>query len=235
VPDLENLLALQRLDTAMDQLRHRRSHLPERVRRREIDSQLTALRGELTSARREQDTASASQAELETSIGQLNGRINEIDKRVRIISTPKELQALEHERESLLSRRGALEDSELEIMEQLEQLDARMSSLSERIEALGAQADAATVAVAEADAQLDADETGFVAQRAPLVESITATLLTRYETMRPKLGGIAVAALEHGHCSGCRLQLPATELDRLRHAADGDVVICEQCGRILVR
>ena len=64
---------------------------------------------------------------------------------------------------------------------------------------------------------------------------VPAGLLATYDSMRPKLGGMAVAQLEHGHCTGCRLQLPASEIDRIKHQAADEIVTCEQCGRILVR
>jgi predicted nucleic acid-binding Zn-ribbon protein len=36
-------------------------------------------------------------------------------------------------------------------------------------------------------------------------------------------------------CEGCRLELNPQELQRIRAAADDEVVRCEECRRILVR
>ena len=38
-----------------------------------------------------------------------------------------------------------------------------------------------------------------------------------------------------GTCMGCHLQLPATEVDRLKRLEPDTLVFCDQCGRILVR
>ena len=50
-----------------------------------------------------------------------------------------------------------------------------------------------------------------------------------------RFDGVAVARLVGSHCDGCHLTLPAMELDRIRHLPEGELVTCEQCGRILVR
>ena len=60
-------------------------------------------------------------------------------------------------------------------------------------------------------------------------------LLSEYDRLRKKLGGVGAARLANGSCTGCHLALPATELDRIRHQAPDAVAHCDQCGRILVR
>jgi uncharacterized protein len=52
--------------------------------------------------------------------------------------------------------------------------------------------------------------------------------------LRHDLGGIAVARLVGTNCGGCHLTLSAVELDRIRHEPGDAVVICEECGRLLV-
>ena len=58
-------------------------------------------------------------------------------------------------------------------------------------------------------------------------------LRTEYERLRARLGGIGVARIIHGTCSGCNLSLSSTELDHIRHGGVTDIFHCEQCGRIL--
>jgi predicted nucleic acid-binding Zn-ribbon protein len=64
---------------------------------------------------------------------------------------------------------------------------------------------------------------------------LPADLAATYERLRSQLGGIGAAKLVGSSCGGCHLALPATELDRIRHAAPDALVYCDQCGRILVR
>src|SRR5947209_3691288 len=71
--------------------------------------------------------------------------------------------------------------------------------------------------------------------RGAAAAGIPEDLLSQYERLRAKQGGIGAARLVGNRCSGCHLTLPATELDRLRHQTPDVVVLCDQCGRILVR
>ena len=68
----------------------------------------------------------------------------------------------------------------------------------------------------------------------PVVLLVVLELLAEYERLRARLGGIGAARLEHGTCMGCRMKLPATELDRIKHQSPDELVHCDQCGRILV-
>ena len=44
-----------------------------------------------------------------------------------------------------------------------------------------------------------------------------------------------MARLVGTNCGGCHLTLSAVELDRIRHQPGDAVVLCEECGRLLVR
>jgi predicted nucleic acid-binding Zn-ribbon protein len=235
VPDLQPLLALQRLDTAADQARHRKAHLPERDSLRTAQLELASLSrraGEVEGRVAEIETA---QETLERDIDTARSRITEIDRRSRLVSVPKELQALEHERTSLSGKQRTLEDAELELMEELETLTAERDRLVEDIATASSVADTATIALAEAEASVEADLNRLVAERAVAVSDLPPESVANYDRLRPKFGGVAVASLEHGVCTGCRLQLPATELDHIRQQPPDALINCEQCGRILVR
>jgi len=64
---------------------------------------------------------------------------------------------------------------------------------------------------------------------------IPADLMALYEKIRARENGIGAAALHQRRCQGCRLELTASDVGRLRDAAPDEVLRCEQCQRILVR
>jgi len=235
VSDLASLLTLQRVDTAIDQGRHRRSHLPEAATAKSARDALRAAEAKLASITATMVAEEAEQSTHERRIEEYNARIVEIDRRTKIVSVPKELQALSTERDGLVARRGEAEDHELEVMERIESLTAEIDALEVILADARTADDAATVALAEAQVAVDAELARLAEERVAAVGQVPAALLVTYESMRPKLGGVAVAELEHGHCTGCRLQLPASEIDRIKHQAADEIVTCEQCGRILVR
>lgn len=233
----EELLAVQDLDLAIDQLRHRRAHLPERGELKQVESERAALATELAQAVAARDEVAARQAGFEKDIAASEGRIAEIDKRMYSgeVSASKDLQAMATEIEHLKARVSKLEDAALEAMDEREPLDAAVADLEARDAGLVELGERLRAAITDAEASIDSDLVAEVEQRTTAATAVPADLLAEYERLRTRLGGIGAARLEHGTCMGCRMKLPATEIDRIKHQPPDALVHCDQCGRILVR
>jgi predicted nucleic acid-binding Zn-ribbon protein len=139
-----------------------------------------------------------------------------------------------HEIESIKTRVSTLEDHALEAMDEREPLDASVAELDERDAGFVALAAQLTAAIAAAEVEIDAEVARETEARSAAAASVPDDLLAEYERLRGRLGGIGAAKLEHGTCMGCRMKLPATELDRIKHQSPDELVHCDQCGRILV-
>ncbi|MEZ5229358.1 MAG: C4-type zinc ribbon domain-containing protein [Acidimicrobiales bacterium] len=128
-----------------------------------------------------------------------------------------------------------MEDDELELMEQLEEIEARVDSANAECEttrqAITAKQTELEIALEEVDAQVVTNE----AARAEAATVVPTELLVRYEQLRGDMGGVAVARLVSNSCSGCHLSLSAVEADKMKHLPDDAVVTCDSCGRILIR
>ncbi|MGL5866380.1 MAG: zinc ribbon domain-containing protein [Dermatophilaceae bacterium] len=232
----QRLLGLQAIDTRLDQLAHARATLPQLAeladlqgKARLLDDQLVRTRTELGDVQREvakadadvqlvRDRAARNQARLDAGTG-----------------TAKDLQALQHELESLARRQTELEDVELEVMERVDaaerdlaELERGRSELAERITALEAARDAAV-------ATLDAEAAEIGGPRPVVAGEVGGDLLALYEKVRASSGGTGAAALRQRRCLGCQLELNSVDLQRIRDAAPDEVLRCEECRRILVR
>lgn len=233
----EALLAVQDLDVASDQHRHRLEHLPARARLTAIG----ARRGELESRRRaEQDARgelSARQATLEAELAATEQRRREVTARLYggSVSASRDLQAMASEVEALSARVSQLEDEGIAVLDQLEPLDAALAVVDVEQAALDAEEAEAQAEVARAGAELRTELDRLASERASAAAGVPADLLATYERLRDRLGGVGAARLVGDRCGGCHLTLPSTELDRVRHLPADAVVTCEQCGRILVR
>jgi uncharacterized protein len=64
---------------------------------------------------------------------------------------------------------------------------------------------------------------------------LPADLVTTYQKLRERNGGIGAAPLVGKRCMGCRMELNPADLGRIKAAASDVVLRCEECGRILVR
>ncbi len=69
-----DLLALQRTDTRLDQLRHRRTHLPERADLEVLDGALADLGGDLEKLTSRQTDLTRSQSRLEDEVATIEDR-----------------------------------------------------------------------------------------------------------------------------------------------------------------
>jgi predicted nucleic acid-binding Zn-ribbon protein len=236
VSDLEALLLVQERDTTIDQLRHRRATLPERAELRDVEARLGSLAAEHAEATKVRDVVAERQANLEGTIAASEARIAEIDKRMYSgeISASRDLQAMTTEIASIKARVSTLEDNALEAMDEREPLDAAVAELESREATLFADRKRLTAAIAEAEDAIDAELLAEEVARRDAAAVVPEGLNETYEKLRARLGGIGAARLEHGTCMGCRMKLPATEIDRIKHMSEGTLVFCDQCGRILV-
>jgi hypothetical protein len=234
--ELEALLELQDYDTRIDQELHRKAHLPERAQVAELGAASALEESARTSLASVHDVVATHQAEAERELKATEDRIVQVNKRLYggTVSASRELQAMANDVVGLRRRASELEDRALGLMEEREPLDkqlgeydARLAELSQRRQELSQQLQAA-------EADVDASLSVLRAQRQEAAGAIGPQLLARYERLRERLGGVAVARLTGGRCDGCHLSLSAMELDRIRHEAAGSLEYCEQCGRILV-
>jgi uncharacterized protein len=231
------LLDVQALDTRADQLRHRRQHLPERT-------ELTARRGDLVSLTSTVDEIDGrrqallrDQRRLEDEVAALGDRAIAADKTLYsgTVRAPRELQALQADIESIRRRQHDLEDRELDLMEQIEPLDAELAVHAVARAELEARVADLSTRIAAAEADIDAELATVVAERASAVADLPSELLEEYEHLRSRLGGIGAARLSGNRCEGCHLTLSAMEVDGIRHQLPGALVHCSECGRLLVR
>jgi predicted nucleic acid-binding Zn-ribbon protein len=232
-----DLLRLQEHDSAVDRLRHRRQNLPEAAELRAVEDEIARLEATLAEVGARAGEAARAQRRVEDELASVEAKIAELDRRLYsgAVTIPRELQAMQAERESLRARRSSLEDGVLEAMGEREPLDEEVAGLEGRRRELDAEGSRLRAAVAEAEAAIDKELAAETEARAAAAASIPDDLRTLYEQLRPRLDGVAAAPLVNGRCGGCHLALPATEVDRLRREPPDALVRCDQCERILVR
>ena len=231
---LRILMEVQQRDLLMDQLAYRRRELEQRKALASIESRVAALADRAQRLGSERSVLAQRQEQIENHVTAYSNRIAAIESRLREGGAYREVQAMSAETDSLSRHRRELEDNELEVMEQLEPVDQELEAIEGELAALRSESESATGALASAEASLDAEAGTVQAERAALAVSLPADLAATYERLRQRLGGIGAARLLDGACGGCHLKLPSGERERVLHATPGQVVFCDQCGRILV-
>jgi predicted nucleic acid-binding Zn-ribbon protein len=230
----DDLLELQRLDTTADQLAHRRQHAPERTAATEAAAALAAHRGRRAAAVERSEELELGIDALERDGEQLGAQRTKLEAQLRTVIAPREAEALMHELAMLAERRDGLDDQELASLEEQSSLADEIVALDAASPGIEAASREATAALTGLEAEIDGELAGIGAERAALVPRIDASAVARYDRLRSRLGGVAVARLDGSRCGGCHLDLSTSELEDVRAVGAGELADCPQCGRMLV-
>ena len=235
--EFHTLLEMQEHDTVLDQLRHRRETLPERAARVDLLAQGQRIATERDQLAAQRDDIAKREADVEAELATSEERANTLDKRMYSgeISASRDLQAMAEEIERLKQQASTLEDRALALLEEREPLDASIAELESQLRSLADEIHALEAAIKAAEVEIDAEIASEESARSGLASQISDALIARYEALRKKLGGTGAALLHGPQCGGCHLTLPAQEVDRIKHAPADELILCDQCGRILVR
>lgn len=231
------LLDLQQHDTALLQLAHRRSSLPQIAQVQDLEAQLGSFQLKLVAIKTEISDISLTQAKADNDVLQVVQRAERDQQRLDsgAVTSAKDLEALQHEIVSLKKRQTELEDVELEIMEQLEEARAVQVEIEAQVATTTAALEQATGSRDDEFADIDSLIAIEMSARQQVAQTVDAELLALYDKVRIDLGGVGAALLHRGACQGCHISLDATEVDRIRNLPADTVVRCEECRRILVR
>ncbi|WP_211658665.1 zinc ribbon domain-containing protein [Phytoactinopolyspora halophila] len=228
---------MQGLDLKLDQLAHRRRTLPELNELESLAAEHARLSDALVVAQTKVTDLERERERADSDVEQVRDRKARDQKRLDAgqVSSPKELESLQREVESLNRRQSELEDAEIEIMERLEEAQSEVQSLTAERDKTAERAREVQQTRDAKWAEIDQEAEEARTRRAELVEELPTELMELYEKIRSSQGGIGAAALRRRTCEGCQLQLDASELKRIESFAPEVVVRHEECRRILVR
>ena len=231
------MLELQTVDSSIGHLSHRLKSLPEHRALAQLAERRTDVIEAEGRTRTEVDDLAREQRKADAHVEQVKARRARDQERIDSgsISDAKQLTALQHEVRTLDQRISDLEDEELEVMERLEDSQARLTRLEKELAQIESDADNLTSARDAAASKIAEQHSAAVAEREALAAEIPPALLALYDKLRDQLGGVAVGAVQQKRCGGCHLNIGASDLASMAAAPSDEVLRCEECDRILVR
>lgn len=233
--DQLQLLKIQELDTKIGQLVHQRKTLPVIGKISDLQDRKTDIDRALVNSRTAMEDLRRELTKAEGDVEQVANRIKRNESRLTAgEGSAKDLAALQSELGSLQIRHDELEEIQIGVMERLEEHQSTVAELETAAQELQVDIDAAEAERDQQDVEIVTAGREATTQRRVLAQAIDQNLLSQYDRIRKHIGQGA-AALKYRRCQGCQLELNSHDLDRIRNAADDDVLRCEECGRILVR
>jgi predicted nucleic acid-binding Zn-ribbon protein len=138
---------------------------------------------------------------------------------------------MEREIEGLEKKIRAFEDSEIEIMERMEEAKNFIRERESELKRGEGQVKAHLEALEKRLGEIQAELKELAAERSKLTEGVDPDWISRYERLLAHTGDFALVAVENGGCGGCHMKLPP----QVAHdARKGDsMVSCPYCGRLL--
>jgi hypothetical protein len=220
---------LQVLDRQLQELEGKLSTVASRVE--EIRTQTETSQGELSKLTDEEKQSSVARKKLEKELAEGEARIRNRRMRINLVRNDKELQALNHEVDSLKENNQRLESEILALMEGVDVRAARIKELTELVEKGRKDLTAAEKEIAAEVEELKGAISKQRRERAKVASEIEQPLLRRYEMIFARRQGLAVAFVKGGTCQGCRVRIPPQLYNEIQKHLR--IHSCPSCQRIL--
>jgi uncharacterized protein len=229
LPELSKLIDVQELDKVIQEVVGELERLPGELKAEEaaledVKAQQAATLHELEDLQKQRRDTEAETAEMEDGIKKSRGRLMEIKSNIEYKAMLKEIAFKEDQRDQRETR----------MLELLEQMEAKKKALAE-IEAQINESQAIlaqhSAEVAAGVKKLEERRAGLEVQRKKLRKGMPAQLLKRYEFIRQRRNGTAVAAVCDGVCFGCHMNILPQQFIDLQKGLE--ILQCPHCQRIL--
>lgn len=231
------LLEIQRLDTETEQLQHRRVNLSQR-------HDLRAARAEQSDVQKKIDTVALQRIEVLTRQKRLEDEAAIIQAKADVddnrlysgeITAIRDLQALQDEIVGLRSRQGMLEERAIEALVEAEELTEQAGALEEQRRVSDERITVLEAELASAEAAIDDQLAALLTARAEAAATAEKAAVAQYERMRETFGPSTAVPFDPSSGCGCPHQMPAVEVARIKRCAEGEVLDCAECGRLVLR
>ncbi len=226
---LENLLVIQDRDQKAKDLKSDLERMP--IEKEQASLKLAKLKEAVKSI---EETIMENEVAMKNLELDINTRKDSIAKlKVQQFETRKneEFTAMEHEIDRYSEEITQLEDSQLELMEKGETLNAQLNEARADLDKNQQTVDAEISIISERSNQCNKQLDEIKADRITISSKIEEDLLDRYDRIFKSKKGIAVCELDNDICAGCHMKVTPATAAAVR--SEKTITVCDQCGRIL--
>ena len=229
-PDLEHLIELQNLESAIEEARRRIAAHPQRVA--DADARLAQAKEAVDAAKQRLKTSQEARRDQEKEAATYQSRLSKFKDQLSAVKTNREYQAMQHEIETAQKELGVVEERVLEGMMEADALTADVKKAEQTLAARQKEVDAEKKTLAEELATVQAALTEATEKRTARVGSLPPQLIALFEQVARARKGVAIAtATRDGLCSACHVRLRPQVFQQVR--TNDTVVQCDSCQRIL--
>ena len=226
---LKALEELQQIDLEANEVQAELEALPGR--RAEAEAAVAAARRGWEEAKARLEGNERERRQLETLLGMERDKVKKWEGRLGEIKTPREYAALSREIDIAKKTNDGQSEQLKELTAQAvaikQAVDAKEEELSEREAGAQAAVEEVEKRKAAADEKMKALET----RRAAAVKQVDPGLLAKYENIKRRRAGVAIAPVVGMTCKGCHRNIPPQLAITLQRA--NSIETCPSCHRII--
>jgi len=229
-PELERLIQLQHLESAIAEARAHIAAHPQRVA--EADGRLADADRVVQEATQRLKDAQKARGDSEKDAAVYQARLTKFKDQLSAVKTNREYTAMQHEIETAKKELGAAEENVLERMMEIDQVTVEVKQAEVAKAAQKKTVDADKAALATELASQEKTLAEKTAARAALISSLEPRLMSLFEQVAKVRKGVALSmATRDGLCSICHVRLRPQVFQQVR--TNDNVVQCDSCQRIL--
>jgi len=228
--------ALLRLSEVDLEIAHIKQEITKNIESQELvdlRAKQSELAGALIASRTILENYESAQRRADDDLHLVEERIRKDRERLSQSSSPKDVQGLQSEIESLERRKSDLEDAELELLAELEQAQAAMDAVASEKNANAAMLEALQESIQKKIDELKGRGRKLTADREILVSKISEEVLKKYTALSARQ--VAVGKIENRACTACRMGLTANMIDSINDLVDDELGVCPECQAFIVR
>ncbi|HET6459272.1 MAG TPA: C4-type zinc ribbon domain-containing protein [Syntrophales bacterium] len=226
---LSYLIELQKLDLIMGRIIFKKSELPEKIA--QMDEGFAVFTKGVEESKKKFEELNKLQGEKEEKLKKGIDSIKKAKDRLLEVKTNKEYQAVLKEIETIDKKNSEIEDEIISGLDQIDHMRIVVREKEKDYETRKSECEKERKKIEIELGQLDCDLANTEKRVDTLREQIRDELLKRYEMIKGRRNGIAVASVWREVCSGCHMNIPPQMYIELQRSPD--LLFCPNCNRIV--
>jgi predicted nucleic acid-binding Zn-ribbon protein len=228
-PVLSHLLDVQRIDAKIDALQKQRAVYPQKLD--ELGKKLAVIHKELETLQAQLGEKEKERRTLDNTLQLDITKLKKWEARLVEIRNQREYLALSREIEGQKKQNTESQERLTAMTAEITQLTEKLEGLRDEVAVQEIDLETEKTAVEKKVSEFDGQIGEHDKERGEFLSQVPPQLLKRYDQIRQKRGGTALAAAEKGRCTACNVSLPPQLYNIIIRGET--IEACPSCHRIL--
>jgi len=203
---IQDLIELQKIDSQLAEIEELLGDLPITVT--DLKNKEDSLTSDFDRGKARLKEIALEQHKTEMNLAEFQEKIDKLKDQLFLVTNNKQYDALMLEIDHLKEDMDRSETTELEFLEEKDQLAEQVKSQEKSLESLSKDLSSKRVNLDQALAASSSEKKDLESRREETAKDLSASVLARYNRILSARNGLAVVSLEGRSCGGCGAALP---------------------------